>query len=129
MLNRQPWQEQAACRKLSPEEADNIFFTDAAKKASKRAAFLCGNCPVTRECLNFALLYNERGVWAETTVGERREMLGLVDRQYLQMVAQASGFLENRQIDYGPLPSQEVRLQAAQLVAPQSFFQSESIAR
>ena len=47
------------------------FFFILPGQKSKRAKQFCAECPVKRECLEFALIYNEKGIWGGTTEEER----------------------------------------------------------
>jgi WhiB family transcriptional regulator, redox-sensing transcriptional regulator len=53
------WRERAACRELGPE----LFFPGigVTAKAGKK---VCRRCPVTEECLNYAVSTDTRdGIW------------------------------------------------------------------
>jgi WhiB family redox-sensing transcriptional regulator len=75
------WQDFAACAEACgdfwyPEKGEG---TSVVAKTAKR---ICGTCPVSAQCLNFALSrmrhYNDTGmfgIWAGTTVEEREAML------------------------------------------------------
>lgn len=78
----QEWREHGKCNDLTPEESDAIFFFGPGKRATKARAF-CGTCPVQRECLNNAILFQEEGVWAGTT-DEERGALGFIRDMLLQ---------------------------------------------
>lgn len=77
-MNDTPWQEQAACRTEDPA----IFFPEAAGARVPthdwhyaQAKAVSARCPVTAECLAFALSRNERfGCWGGTTPEERKPM-------------------------------------------------------
>ncbi len=73
MVLRAGWKERAKCKPLSPAESDDLFFYEAGQKANKARAF-CRGCPVKQECLNYAVLYGEDGVWAGTTEMERQSL-------------------------------------------------------
>ena len=64
------WQRDAACRGLGMEESREIFFP-APGKSIDAARAICGGCPVSEECLNFALTNGCIGVWAGTTERQR----------------------------------------------------------
>jgi WhiB family transcriptional regulator, redox-sensing transcriptional regulator len=65
------WRDRAACRDKDPD----LFFPVAAGGSSlaqeARARAVCALCPVTRQCLEFALSRAEAGVWGGTTEDER----------------------------------------------------------
>lgn len=66
----QTWRQKSLCTQADP----NAFFPDSRGQAHAKAAKkLCRRCPVTAECLEYALSANERfGVWGNTTALERR---------------------------------------------------------
>lgn len=99
-MDHQPWRQQALCKDLDPQEADNIFFVTVGRTV-KQASFYCAGCPVRRECLNYAILYDEEGFVAGTTKDERRH-IGQLVRTRLYQEAVASGTLETRDFrDWG----------------------------
>jgi len=65
------WQRDAACRGLAHEESQAIFFPSRGDSIEEARA-ICGRCPVTGECLAFALENNCIGVWAGTSDRQRR---------------------------------------------------------
>jgi WhiB family transcriptional regulator, redox-sensing transcriptional regulator len=71
MLN-EDWWSTAACRSAEPE----IFFPISnvmARADIARAKRICAACPVTRQCLNYALHHRqEQGIWGGLTDDERR---------------------------------------------------------
>ncbi|GAA1401408.1 WhiB family transcriptional regulator [Kitasatospora putterlickiae] len=70
------WRESARCRGTDPE----LFFpigsgTSLPTLAQNDAAkAVCGRCPVSRQCLEWALKAPVEGVWGGTTEAERRVM-------------------------------------------------------
>lgn len=70
MLAGLPWLDQAACVDIAPE----IMFptnTHDLRLAKK----VCAACPVTSECLTYALDQGERfGVWGGTSERERARL-------------------------------------------------------
>ncbi len=73
------WQQEAACK--GPLHA--VFFPpsyleprDDKARREARAKAICKLCPVTDECLDYAVRIREaHGVWGGTTEVERRIML------------------------------------------------------
>lgn len=56
------WMDAAACKDMTPAEADRAFF--ASGGVSKRTAALCNSCPVRLKCLSYAQQNTEEyGVW------------------------------------------------------------------
>jgi WhiB family redox-sensing transcriptional regulator len=69
--------ENAACYKngIDPE----VYFPRPSKmtKENRQAKKLCVACPCMLECLEFALVNDERhGIWGGTTPHERQRLLG-----------------------------------------------------
>lgn len=96
------WRGAALCKDLTPEESDRIFFIGPGQ-TSKRAQQFCGNCPVKRECNNFAITYNEYGIWAGSTEEDRRNLDPFIAKMLREQAA-AEGRLESRNInDFIPL--------------------------
>ena len=59
------------------EETDGFFILrgDKDQRVKRRAAYLiCQACSVRRECLDYAIVNNETGIWGGTTERERRFM-------------------------------------------------------
>jgi hypothetical protein len=59
------WRKRAQC--LGQE----ALFQQNPKKAKKE---ICSNCPVIEQCLKYALIYDEHGIWGGTTK-ESRELI------------------------------------------------------
>ena len=71
----QEWRDRAACRDTTPELFFPIGTTGGALDQIDAAKRVCGQCPVTHECLEFALGTNqESGVWGGLTEEERRRL-------------------------------------------------------
>lgn len=69
------WRTQSACRDTSPELFFPIGTTGNAVDQIEVAKRICGQCPVTTQCLEFALETNqEAGVWGGLTEDERRRV-------------------------------------------------------
>ena len=69
------WREDAACRNTDP----GLFFPDGttgdAAEEMRTAIALCQRCPVREECLEFAMVTNQRdGIWGATSEEDRRRM-------------------------------------------------------
>jgi WhiB family redox-sensing transcriptional regulator len=66
------WMKQAACKGATP-----LFFGIEGENNSSRIArelrakAICKKCPVTSDCLQFALSNDERGIWGGTTENYR----------------------------------------------------------
>ncbi len=74
-----PWQLDASCR--GPQA--HLFFPpsqverkDERERRESRAKSICGECPVLRDCLDYALTIREpHGIWGGKTEAERKTML------------------------------------------------------
>lgn len=75
----EPWVEDASCAQTDPE----AFFPEGKGASNRAAKKVCARCPVEVECLEWALINDERfGVWGNTSPNERRALrarLGLTD--------------------------------------------------
>lgn len=81
-------------RVCNTQDAVKLFDTKP-RKAKER---FCINCPVRRDCLNYALLYKEHGVWGGTTETDRDQILTNAPQIYhlLKIEAIQAGILEKR---------------------------------
>ncbi len=67
------WTDLAACRGVDPELFYPISATGPAVEQVTKAKKVCSGCPVTEDCLNWALRAGEPvGIWGGTTPEERR---------------------------------------------------------
>jgi WhiB family redox-sensing transcriptional regulator len=66
------WMQKAACRNQSTA---NFFILrgDPQQRVKRIEAYqICKGCPVQRECLDYAIINHELGIWGGTTDRERR---------------------------------------------------------
>ena len=61
--------EEWGTESLCSEERE--LFDQKPKEAKK----LCKGCPVAAECLHYALIYKERGIWGATSEAERHLLI------------------------------------------------------
>ncbi|MEU6814011.1 WhiB family transcriptional regulator [Streptomyces sp. NPDC046860] len=68
------WQTRGACHGMDPQVADAVFFPLPRDHAAiAEAKDLCSDCPVRRDCLDYALENGLReGVWGGLTAADRR---------------------------------------------------------
>lgn len=71
-------ENQEKCAKLTPAQADAIFFPKPGGK-SKTARMYCADCPVISSCLKRQLRLGGPGFWAGTTEDERKRMAEFLD--------------------------------------------------
>lgn len=58
------WSEHAICRTETPKEVVELFMANQPKDQTQLATELCGDCPVRRPCLHYALTAGEKyGLW------------------------------------------------------------------
>lgn len=70
-LARGGWKESGTCRQTDPE----LWFADSSRRVKARAASICASCPVRRQCLAWALVFDEEyGVWGGLDAAERRRL-------------------------------------------------------
>lgn len=69
------WMGDAACRGMDPDLLFPIKHGDSGREVEK-ARKVCRACPVTNDCLEYALNNREKyGVWGGMSVRERAEFL------------------------------------------------------
>jgi len=69
------WRDRAVCRDTNPDLFFPVGTTGPAIDQIEVARSICGQCPVTRECLEFAIATNqESGVWGGLTEEDRRPL-------------------------------------------------------
>ena len=67
------WRSNSLCRDTDPDLFFPIGTTGHALTQIERAKEVCGECPVSLECLEFALETNQdSGIWGGTSEEERR---------------------------------------------------------
>ncbi len=67
------WRHRALCRDEDPELFFPIGTTGPALTQVEKAKQVCGRCPVTQDCLIWALeTGQDAGVWGGTSEEERR---------------------------------------------------------
>lgn len=66
------WVIDALCRQTDPDA-----FYPALGETTTPAKRVCAHCPVTAQCLEYALMHDERfGVWGGLSARERRHLEG-----------------------------------------------------
>ncbi|MEU2426992.1 WhiB family transcriptional regulator [Streptomyces sp. NPDC007851] len=74
-MDQQEWHHSSACREADPELFFPVGEGLAAQEQAEEAKSYCRRCPVTAECLRFALNNDEpSGVWGGLTEKERRAL-------------------------------------------------------
>ena len=72
---RDAWRNRASCRSVDPDLFFPVGTTGLAVDQIDSAKAVCGECPVSRSCLEFALTTNQdSGVWGGTSEEERRTL-------------------------------------------------------
>jgi WhiB family redox-sensing transcriptional regulator len=75
-VTAQPWHAERACHDVPP----SVFYIEQFEGSYRRARTICAACPVSTECLQWALTGGpdgtgeHDGMWAGTTPRERQEM-------------------------------------------------------
>lgn len=76
-----PWVVEAACRGIDPREAERVFFPSRGEDV-KEAKQVCSQCPVSAECLAYAVANGEiHGIWGGMSERERRKLRTLIRRE------------------------------------------------
>lgn len=66
------WRDRARCLQTDPE----LWFPEKGTRTGEFAKRICAQCPVQRQCLDYALNSTERldGIWGGMTETERRKL-------------------------------------------------------
>lgn len=86
------WQKESACKGMDIE----LFYPSHGKAPSKQLSDKCDGCPVSTQCLDHALKYEEYGHWANTGPTERRE---LRNKLGIELVNINIAFLNNQYVE------------------------------
>lgn len=70
-MNEHEWRDKAACKGMDAEEFFPARGTYSTQTLAMRA---CASCEVKEPCLEFALKFNEPGVWGGTSSRQRRQI-------------------------------------------------------
>lgn len=89
----QTWKKQGNC--YGPTPRDDLFFSSGNKNKQDRER-ICAPCPVRLQCLEYAIMYDEKGVWGNTTESERKRLVTKLPgfRRLLLLAAAEKGRLE-----------------------------------
>jgi WhiB family transcriptional regulator, redox-sensing transcriptional regulator len=69
------WREDAACRNTDVDLFFPVGTTGEVVEETGAAIALCRRCPVREQCLEFAMVTNQRdGIWGGTSEEDRRRM-------------------------------------------------------
>lgn len=68
------WRHRAVCRDENPELFHPVGTSGPALLQIAEAKAVCRRCPVTAECLAFAMSGSHHGVWGGMSEDERRAM-------------------------------------------------------
>lgn len=95
------WEQEAACRTLTPKEADQVFNNIPRGRPAKNAPYrkFCDSCPVKYECLNYAVVHEEEGIWGGFTRSQR-DLLPTTFVRELRQKARTEGWYENHDIPF-----------------------------
>jgi hypothetical protein len=113
------WQDNAACRHLSLDDAMRIFFPEPGGNYGEAKKYCLGvnsdnpskfrpECPVRTQCLEYALSFETNvmvGVWGGTNISERREIMYQRSKETFQRAAQFKDASLNREDDTDILPT------------------------
>jgi WhiB family redox-sensing transcriptional regulator len=70
------WRSAGACATADPDLFFPISTHAAGARQAERALRVCADCPVRRQCLEFAMRTSEKeGIWGGTTPEERVRLL------------------------------------------------------
>lgn len=66
---RKDWMNESKCGGIAD-------FDSPSNSELERQKAICGECPVLKQCLEYALSHNEKGFWAGTTSKDRQALAG-----------------------------------------------------
>ena len=70
------WRFEGNCASLTLQQSDKIFFLRKGRLHREPAySRYCMGCPVLVECFNYAVANEEKGVWGNSTEGQRSRLL------------------------------------------------------
>lgn len=84
------WASESICLKTGPKPFETTVKIPQAK-------VLCSLCPAAQDCLIWALIYDEHGIWGGTTRNERKEAYSKQDREILIEKAKLQGQYYSRE--------------------------------
>lgn len=74
-----PWVDRASCRGIPTEMFYPVYVFHGVPERNPKAPHIiqriCDSCPVTGDCLSWALRHHEYGIWGGTTEVQRRHIL------------------------------------------------------
>jgi WhiB family redox-sensing transcriptional regulator len=87
LIARPSWQKDAACRGYGTER----FILPTGSREVREAKRICSRCPVTEQCLTFALRDpGIKGIWAGTSARERDRMRAVARKAKVDLLASSS---------------------------------------
>jgi WhiB family transcriptional regulator, redox-sensing transcriptional regulator len=87
------WSAQGACKNKKA-----ALFCAEVGELAKRAKAICSQCPVKVDCLEYALVHREKGIWGGTNTRERREQYPEFLVTFVRTQYEAKGLVESRSI-------------------------------
>lgn len=88
MRDLQGWRAFGKCRTLTYEQVNKMFFYGSGGSPVRGRRF-CSTCPVKNECRDFAILYEEVGLWGGTTDDERAMIRSMMPEYVLLLRKEA----------------------------------------
>lgn len=99
MRPKDEWEKESNCHDACVDE----FFPDSENGSYKtiirkycRDSHGNAKCPVLDECLSYALVHDERGIWGGTTEGQRKREFNVLFVGILKTRYREAGLLESR---------------------------------
>lgn len=86
------WQDEGLCAYVEPE-IKKLFqnFPEGRPLKEDTRKKICRECPVIMECLSYAIVHDEYGVWGGTSKGERKKVSQKI-KKALKEKAQKEGW-------------------------------------
>lgn len=77
------WRDEAACRGMDTESFFPVGGTGPALEQAEQAKAVCAGCPVSAQCLEWALATRQgAGIWGGKTEDERRTLRRIRRRRW-----------------------------------------------
>jgi len=111
----------------------DIFFMDDKDEPNydatktRLALAICGQCPIQKQCLQFAIKEEMEGVWGGTTTKERKSIIFRIERNYVPRVREPNDITKILQVNASRALETSVRDKDRLLEALATFDDLEPI--
>lgn len=82
MRRKSEWQKEGACLYVSEEKRKEFLeYREGRPSKNDPRKEICEGCPVRAECLAYAIVHDEFGIWGGTSKGERQKLPQKIKKQ------------------------------------------------